>query len=172
MKIRVLKLGEVCTDKATGLTGTLTHWLFDMGQRIDYIFQPQGLNPDNGQPVNKIFIELERLETTENQFEEVEVPFEILGTIVTNMASGFKGMAVNFVRHVNGCFHVAIQPAGRLSKTNSPIQKAEFDLRECSGKMIQKLTDEQLKKSKEKRPSPTGDRFEKHIPGSGSISSE
>ena len=57
MKIRVLKLGTVCTEKATGLKGTITHWLIDMGQRIDYLFQPNGLlNPEDGMPVKKIML--------------------------------------------------------------------------------------------------------------------
>jgi hypothetical protein len=114
-------------------------------------------------------VEAERLETTFDQLELAEVPLEILGTIVTDKASGFTGMAINFVRHINGCFHVVIQPSGVLKKTGSPIEKAEFDLRGCSGKMIPKLSDEQLKKSKEKNPSPTGGSFQKQLPSTDSV---
>ncbi|MEI6304516.1 MAG: hypothetical protein WCP09_00650 [Candidatus Taylorbacteria bacterium] len=164
IKLKVIKLGTVCKDNATDLNGTVTHWICNMGKRIDYLFQPPGTNPDDGQPLKKIILEEERLKLSDDQFEEVEIPFEILGTEVINNASGFNGMAVEFVRHVNGCFHVVIQPKGVLRKTNSPIHKAEFDLRECSGKMIAKMNEEELKKSKEKNPSPTNDSFEKWRP--------
>jgi hypothetical protein len=169
MKIRALKLGSVCTDRATDIKGTITHWILDTGRRIDYLFQPPGTNPEDGQPIMKIVLELERLETTKDQFEVVEVPFDILGSIVTDKASGFTGTAVSFIRHINGCLHVTIQPSGVLPKTRAPIHRAEFDLRGCVGKMIPKLTPKQLEKSIEKHPSPTGDRFEKHIPAAGTV---
>jgi len=158
MEIKVLKLGTVCTDRATKLKGTLTHWSLDMGGGTCYLFQPKGLD-ENMQPVKKIALELARLEVQETDFEMVMVPFEILGSIVENKPSGFKGMAVEFVRHVNGCFHVVIQPEGILPRTKLPIQKCEFDLRECTGKKIVELTAKELAQSKEKAPSPTGDVF-------------
>jgi hypothetical protein len=160
MKIKVLKLGSVCKDTATTLTGTLTHWAINIGQRIDYLLQPPGTNPDDGQPLKKINLELERLETTEDQFEEVEVPFEILGTIVTDKASGFTGMAIAFVRHINGCFHVVIQPSGRLPKTGASIKHTDFDLRGCAGDKIPELTQGELATSKVEQPSPTDAHFE------------
>ncbi|GEM_PF-744323 len=163
-KIVVLKLGSVCIDKATGLQGTVTHWFLDMGKQVAYLFEPYGINPEDGQPVKKFLVELERLVTTENQFEEVEVPFEIIGSIVKHKASGFTGMAIAFVRHTHGCFHVTVQPKGVLPRTNSPIKHAEFDLRECSGEKIEEMNAEQLQKSKEEQPSPTGDRFERELP--------
>jgi len=164
IKLKVIILGTTCKDRATGRQGTVTHWVCNMGKRIDYLFQPKGLNPDDGQPVKKIILEEERLILSNKDFEEVDVPFEILGTNIINPASGFSGTAVEFVRHINGCFHVMIQPSGVLKKTNTPIHKAEFDLRECSGKMITKMNQQQLKESKEKNPSPTGDSFEKQVP--------
>lgn len=167
--LRVIKLGTVCTDKATKLKGTVTHWLCNMGKRIDYLFQPEGLNPEDGQPVKKIILEEERLGVSPEYFEEVEIPFEILGTHVTSKASGFSGMAVEFVRHINGCFHVVIQPSGVLNKTNSPVLKTDFDLRECTGDMITKMDEEQLKTSKENTPSPTGDTFDKCVPHTNSM---
>ncbi len=158
MKIRVVKLGIPCRDKATGLQGMLTHWLCNMGKVVTYLFQPKGLNADGG-PVDKIAMELERLEVTGAMFEEVEIPFEILGTEIYDKASGFKGMAVAFVRHINGCFHVQIQPSGVLKKTNSPIPKEDFDLRQCAGKKITQLSKAELAKSQRENPSPTGDKF-------------
>jgi len=151
--MRVLKLGTECRDKATGLIGTLTHWKVDMGQNVLYVFQPKGLD-EEGQPVNRLFFEKERLEVSEECFEEVSVPFEILGTVVTDKPSGFTGMAVEFIRHLNGCFHVVIQPKGFIKKKGNPIQKLDFDLRQCKGKEITKLSEPELRESKEKKPSP------------------
>lgn len=153
MKIRFVKLGIVCVDKATGLKGMLTHWIMNMSHTIDYIFQPKGLDED-GQPVPKILLDLQRLKVADEDFEMVDVPVEILGTEVEDKASGFKGMAVEFIRHVNGCFHVAIQPPGFSSKTKTAIKKCEFDLRQCAGAKIVELSKKELEASKCERPSP------------------
>ena len=169
MKIRVLKLGTVCKDTATGLTGTLTHWYINMAKHIEYLLQPKALNPDDGHPVKKLLVEVERLQVTEKDFEEVEVPFEILGSIVTNKSSGFTGTATCFVRHINGCFHVNIQPKGLLPKTRNPIKPGEFDLRDCEGKMIPVLTPEEQKKSKKDHPSPADTDFVQRTHQNGSV---
>jgi len=156
MKIRVLKLGIACTDKATELKGTLTHWVINMEGFVNYLFQPRGLN-EEGQPMDPIYLSVKRLdEVREDDFETVEVPFEIIGTKVTDKASGFTGMAVEFVRYINGCFHVSIQPKGINSETKIPIQKRDFDLRSCTGKKIVELSKPKLAKSKKRAPSPTG----------------
>lgn len=154
-RIKVIKLGTVCVDKATGLTGTLTHWVFNMSEQILYFFQPKALD-DTGQPVERLLLEVERLEYKEEDLETVSVPFEILGTILTDKASGFTGMGVAFIKHINGCFHVFIQPKGLNTKTNSPIQKNDFDLRSCEGEMINEMNEKKLKKSRKKTPSPLG----------------
>jgi len=164
MNAKVLKLGIQCRDKATQLQGTLTHWIINMGQRVDYLFQPRGLNEEK-QPLPCIILEAERLEVKGRDWEEVEVPFEILGTQVTDKPSGFSGMAVEFVRHVNGCFHVVIQPAGKLGKSGKPIKKSEFDLRQCRGPMITELSEKNLKESKARRPSPMSIEREGNIGG-------
>ena len=154
-KIKVIKLGTSCVDKATELQGTLTHWTCNMGGQINYLFQPKALN-EEGQPVNQLFLEAERLNVKPTDFEEIEIPFEILGTFVTDKASGFDGMAVSFMGHINGCFHVFIQPKGLNPKNNSPIQKCDFDLRSCSGEAIDKPSPKKLAESKRKTPSPSG----------------
>lgn len=152
---RVIKLGTVCTDKATGLTGTLTHAGISMGKHILYIFQPKGVD-DKGQPLRNLLVEAERLKGVENRFEDLEVPFEILGTVVTDKATGFSGMAISFTQHINGCFHVWIQPKGSVKNTNEPIEKNDFDLRGCEGVMIKKMNAAALKQSKKDQPSPVG----------------
>lgn len=157
-KIEVIKLGTVCYDIATELDGTLTHWVVGMGCQVLYLFQPNGLDGE-GQPVNNILLEIERLRYKREDLEKVEIPFEILGTIVKDKASGFTGMAVSFMRHINGCFHVYIQPKGVNAKTNSPIVRNDFDLRSCDGDMIKELNEKALARSKKKNPSPSGKKF-------------
>jgi len=163
MDLKVLKLGTECLDKATCLKGTLTHWVVNMGGDVYYLFQPKGLD-EEGQPIKRLILELARLKFDVEMFETVDVPLEILGTIVTDKPSGFTGMAVEFVRHVNGCFHVVIQPQGILAKTKNPIQKGDFDLRSCTGKKIIELSNAERKKSKEECPSPTSDTTQREQP--------
>lgn len=153
--IRVLKLGTECKDRATGLIGTVTHWMYDMGGGIEYLFQPRGLDK-MGQPLKRIYVCSARLSVKDSDYENVPVPVEILGSVVTDKASGFTGMAVHFIRHINGCFHVLIQPEGTLAGENTPIMAVEFDLRGCSGPMIKEMSETQKTESKEKTPSPTG----------------
>lgn len=151
-KFRVLKLGTRCSDIATGLDGTLTHWTMDMDTHIDYIFQPAGLN-EQGQPLDKHLCCLARLKVKPNDFEDVDVPVEILGSEVVNEASGFRGMATNFDRHLNGCFHVFVQPCGKL-QSGHPIKSNEFDLRSLAGPMIKKMTEDEKRMEDKVRPSP------------------
>jgi len=155
MQFQMIKLTSPCQEKATGLKGRVTHAIIKMDKSVKYLFQPRGINPDDGQPVDKIFVGPERLLFSEKDLELVDIPFEILGTQVTDKASGFTGMATEFIRYTHGCFHVIIQPKGTLKKTNSPIKHTEFDLRQCEGPMIEKLDAEQLAQSKKKNPSPT-----------------
>lgn len=161
--LRVLKLGLVCEDKAIGLQGTLTHWIVNMGGGVRYLFQPKGLD-EEGQPVQRLCLEEERMKIKPEDFEMVEVPFDILGTEVTDKASGFKGMAVEFVRHINGCFHVIVQPKGMHPVKKVPIKPYDFDLRQCTGPKIVELDKAALAKSKKDHPSPTGDSIPSIVP--------
>lgn len=166
MEMQVLKLGTVCRDRATQLEGTLTHWAIDLGQQIAYVFQPKGLD-DEHQPIKRLFLCAARLEVnSETDFETVDVPFEILGTPAADKASGFSGMAIGFVRHLNGCFHVEIQPPGSLPK-GGPIRSCEFDLRSCVGPMIPVLSGDELDASLRGKPSPT-DVPARRVPGTAS----
>lgn len=172
MKITTLKLCVACRETATGIDGMITHWIMSGDKHIRYLFQPRGINPEDGQPVKRLVVNPERLapiDSSELLTEEVDVPFEIIGSIITDDPSGFTGTATGFVRHTNGCFHVFIQPSGRLEKTMTPIAEAEFDLRRCSGEMIPKLTEVERKKSEQDKPSPTDRTFTEEIPLSGTV---
>lgn len=164
-QFRTVKLGTVCEDRATHELGTITHCIIDLDQRIDYIFQPRGCNPEDGQPVKRTYIELTRLaQLNDDDFELIDVPIEILGSDATDKASTFSGMAVAFVRHLNGCFHVRIQPPGRVPKTNSFIAACEFDLRGCSGPNIPVLSEAAKAESQRQTPSPIEDLPSRHLP--------
>lgn len=171
-KIHAVKLGTVCTDIATGIEGTITHWLYNMSGEITYVLQPKGINMKLGLPVGRLNLELARLKVSQKAFEEVEIPHEVLGTEVEDKATGFKGMAVAFIRYINGCFHLVIQPAGLLEENNSPFPKAEFAIQGCKGPKIPELTPEAKKVVDTERPSPIRDNsllIEEFIPGDGSV---
>ncbi len=153
MEMNVLKLGTSCVDRATGLTGTLTHWIMGMDARVYYIFQPKGLNEER-QPIKKMYVNAERLTVKPGDYESREVPFDILGTQVKNAASGFEGMAITFILHNTGCFHVEVQPKGELPK-GGPIASHEFALTELSGKAIPVQTKEQRARTIADTPSPS-----------------
>lgn len=168
-QIRTLKLGVPCIDKATELEGQCTHWIMGTDEHINYLFQPKGINPETGHPVDKIHLNGARIEAPEEAYELVDVPVEVLGTQVTDDASGFTGMAISLVQHIHGCFHVQIQPSGRLPKTNSAAERADFSILQCSGEAIPKLSEKEKTEEKGKRPSPTGDSgFEAPFPDTGS----
>ncbi len=154
MDMNVLKLGTSCVDRATGLTGTLTHWIVGMDARVYYVFQPKGLNEDL-QPMKKIYLCAERLAVKATDYENREVPFNILGSQVKNGASGFNGMAITFILHNTGCFHVEVQPKGTHPK-GGPISSNEFALTELSGKEIPVQTKEERAATIADRPSPSG----------------
>lgn len=152
MKIAILKLGTIGCDKATGLTGMLTHCHIYSSMDTRYLFQPNGINRETGRPVRRLAINSHRFSPW--VFEDVEVPVEVIGTQVTDDASGFTGIATSFIRHVNGCLHVVVQPPDRLSKSNEPYPEMEFDLRQCSGEAIKEMSETEKRESKLTAPSP------------------
>ncbi len=171
-RIHAVRLNTVCTDIATGIEGTITHWLYNMSGEITYVLQPKGINSKSGLPVSRLNLELARLKVPAKGFEEVDIPNEILGTEVEDVATGFRGMAVAFIRYINGCFHIVIQPAGLLAENNSPFPKAEFAIQGCKGPKIPELTPEAKKVVDAERPSPIGDNnllIEEFVPGDGSV---
>lgn len=150
---RVLRMGTSALDRATGLVGQITHWMMGMSENITYFLQPNGLDSE-GQPVARLYMPVERLEVGEDDFENIEIPSNILGTNVKDDASGFSGMAIHLIRHRNGCFHVNIQPKGVVEKTGKPIEAHEFDIRGCSGEQIPVLTPPEKAQSEQRQPSP------------------
>lgn len=154
----MIKLGSMCTDIATGIEGMVTHLQIDMNMSEYYQFQPRGLNPKSGQPVDRMWLVEERIEggMLLTEADEPDLPTHVLGTIVEDEASGFKGMAVSLVYHINGCVHFNVQPKG-LQDTGAPIETCNFDIRRLKGEAIKPMTSEEQKQDEVKCPSPSGD---------------
>ena len=152
MKIRLLKLGTIVKDTPTGVKGMLTIASMDMDKNINYIFQPCSLNPTTGQPSDRIQVVENRIKGGE--YEEIDLPVQILGTIVEDKATNFRGTAVCLDYHISGCVHFDVKPAGLIKKTGCTIDAYNFDIRRLVGAEIPKLTEEKLEESKKSTPSP------------------
>ena len=153
MILKLIELGTKVEDKASGIEGMLTHvQLCD--QTVHYLFQPKGISPETGQPVKPDWITEDRVKGGKKI--DMDIPMEILSTIVTDKASGYKGYVIALTRHINGCVHALVQAKGTVKATGNLIEPTDFDIRRLSGRKIPKLTQTQKKKSEKKHPSPAG----------------
>lgn len=152
------KLGEMVTDSATGLKGMITHLQVEMDSNRWYRFQPRGLNPETGLPVDGMWITHNRVIGGTEVPDDDRFPFQVLGTEVEDIATGFKGTAVNFVLHSSGCIHISIQPKGALAKTGAPTLQQDFDILRVRGKALKVLPTKEVEKQKRDKPSPSSDR--------------
>lgn len=150
--MKTIPLGITVTEIATGLKGYLTHLQVELDQRQFYAFCPIGLHSETGKPLKSHWIVAERIKQPV-KWIEIDMPVDILGTIVTNKASGFKGMATALILHVNGCIHVQLQARGAL-KAGEIAPACDFDIRECEGPAIKALSQKNLSESKRVKPSP------------------
>lgn len=151
----MIELGSYVTDKATGLEGMVTHLQIEMDKTEYLRFQPRGLNPKSGQPVDSMWLVETRLEGG-NRIPTPDLPVHVLGTIVEDEASGFTGMAISLILHINGCVHFNVQAKG-LQDTGAPIGECNFDIRRLKGEAITPMTKEEQKIDEKKKPSPSGD---------------
>lgn len=156
-KIKVLKMGSFCKDVPTDSEGMLTHFHYDMSGQVTYIFQPRKINPKTGHPVEPLKVDAGRLGLINENWTEVDLPTEVLGSIVTEKATGFSGVAVGIIVHTNGCVHLYIQPDEVLPETNTFVRALEIDIRRCTGEKIPVLSAEEQVASEKKTPSPNGE---------------
>jgi hypothetical protein len=152
MKMKVLKTGIMVSDNIVGIGGMITHLVINIGGNKEYIFQPTGLHPDTKDPVEKIWLQEERI--SGGVFEEIEVPMEIMGTKGTDIATGFTGKIIGFIYHLGGCLHVEIKPEGVSKKTGNSYPAHEFDIRRVTGPAIKEMSVTELDTDKVKNPSP------------------
>ncbi len=101
--MKLLKLGTIVHDSVSDTQGMLTHALIDMDKNIFYNYQPRGLSPETGQPVDAILTNRARIEGAEEI--EIDMPLHALGTIAEDIATGFKGKIIGLTLHINGCLH-------------------------------------------------------------------
>jgi hypothetical protein len=149
----IIELGSIVTEKATASRGMLTHMQVETNNTRMYLFQPNGLNPETGHPVKKMWVVEERLEGGQ-RIVEPELPLAVLGTKVTDIATGFTGIAVSIVLHISGCVHVNVQPRGKLDKTGAAIEECDFDIRRLKGEAIPVMTKAEIVADQKVKPSP------------------
>lgn len=148
----MLKLGTIVTDTVSQMKGMLTHYIIDTSLNENYIFQPKGLNPKDGQPVKSTWLDEKRIKDGVKD-ANVALPFNILGTQATDKASGYEGTIIQLTLHINGCVHATLKAKGKTEEGNS-IDSVEIDIRRLKGPQIPKLTKSALEKSKVNKPSP------------------
>ena len=150
------KLGTIVRDSVTGLKGMLTHIQTEMSGDQFYVFQPEGLDKKTLLPLDQMWVVEDRIEDG----EDIEMPdhinekMDVLGTEVEDKASGFKGIAIAAIYHMNGCLHIDVQPKGTNPDTGKIIERVNFDIRRLKGKFIEEETEEEVKYSEVKFPSP------------------
>lgn len=147
----MLKLGTMVSDIATGIKGMLTHYVIDMSENENYVFQPHSLDLD-GQPTKPVWLDEKRIKGAVK--ENINLPLEILGTNATDRATGYKGMIIMLTYHENGCVHGTLKAKGTNSQGSS-IDTVDIDIRRLEGPAIKKMTEKQRKDSKIKKPSPS-----------------
>jgi hypothetical protein len=151
-KLKILKLGTIVLDSVTGLKGMLTHFNTDMSHNQNYLFQPQKLNPETGQPVDTYWLNSERIPLATEV--EAELPLNLIGTEAEDTASGYKGTVIGLCLHLNGCVHAELKAKGVTKKNNEPIKAIDVDIRRLKGKAIEPMTEKAFEKSKKDKPSP------------------
>jgi hypothetical protein len=161
---RIIKLGSLVNDTVTGLTGMVTHLQVEMNGNRYMLFQPRGLNPETGQPV-KVIWGVESRFVGGEMVDEPELPFDVLGTEVQDLASGFEGTATGLCLHITGCVHITVQPKGVLAATGGPVDSVEFDIRRLVGPAIKKLSEKQRDADQRRKPSPVAvTRYQPRMP--------
>ena len=126
MKIKVLKLGTFVKELVTGNEGVLTHMCVMIGGRIEYVFQPKGLNSSTGKPIESGFVQQEQI--SGGIFIEVDIPLFLLMEKAKDKNSGYSGRIVTLTYHINGCIHVCIKPKGINPATGNTFDALDFDL--------------------------------------------
>jgi hypothetical protein len=149
----MIKLGSQVTETATGLPGMVTQMQVEMNQQRYYLFQPRGLNPEDGTPVKRFWCVETRISGGEI-IPDVKMPVEVLGTEVEDTASGFAGVATAICLHISGCVHVTVQPKGKLAKTNAAVEAHDFDIRRLKGDAIKPMTETERQADQTAKPSP------------------
>lgn len=150
--MKAYKLATLVKDSISGVQGILTHLNIGGKNSMEYVFQPKSINPSTGMPADVMFIAPERV--VGGIEEEIDVPFDILGTKGEDIGTGYKGKIVNIVYHMNGCLHIGMKKEG-LNQEGNTFPSIEFDIRRVKGVKLNPLTTKEMDDSKKKFPSPS-----------------
>lgn len=150
--MQMIKLGSRVTETSTGLKGMLVQYLVKLGGNRFYLFGPNGVNAESKVPIKPFWVAEEQIKGGEF-VPEPDMRQEILGSTVTDMASGYSGTALGLTLHISGCLHVCIQASGKTEK-GEVINDLNFDLRQCSDPRVPKWTEAEIEKDKRDKPSP------------------
>lgn len=150
--IRVKQLGSTTIDLATKKEVTVTHMNIDSSGAIQYYAQPKGLSED-GRPLRPFMVTGSRIPDAPET--NIAAPMDVIGSAVTDKASGYTGTAIGLFYHIDGCVHVVVQGDGMTSK-GEVVESQEFNILRLEGEEIEPLTDEEAEEERAARPSPTG----------------
>lgn len=151
----IVKLNEPVKDRFTGQKGAAVLLDINTDGSRTYLFQPRNLSPETHQPVTPFWTTEDRLEGAKMVPLPQRIPFEALGTIVTDSVTGFSGSLLGFAIHPTGCLHVQIQPAG-TQKSGEKIAACDFCITRVTGKELTRLSKAEVEAEHRTRPSPTG----------------
>ena len=150
--MKMLKLGTIVRDNATGLKVMLTMMQMRQDGTQYYNAQPCVLNPKDGSPVKHFWTEPNRI--VGGIDVEIDLPVDVLGTEARDTATGFHGKVISITSFMSGCVHINIQPEGRNRETGAAFDDVGFDILRCEGKAIKKLTEAKKAEARQERPSP------------------
>ena len=110
--LTVVPIGSKVTDAPTGLKGSITHIIVELGGNTSYMFQQQGLNKDTQLPFDGFWIPEARMEPKVPAKETLNIPVDVLGSLAKEPNSGFTGTVTSLIMHTNGCVHAGLQSKG------------------------------------------------------------
>lgn len=154
----MIKLGSSATEISTGLEGMITRYFVGLNDHKNYLFQPRGLSRESLTPLDAFWTNEKLIQGAEN-VPDVELPLQVLGTEVEDMASGFKGIALGLQLHISGCVHVEVQAKGVNDRTGEKIACQNFDIRRLKGAAIPPMTEIERAASQAAKPSPDDRHF-------------
>jgi hypothetical protein len=151
----MLKLGTNVKDKSTNQDGMLTLMQVEQNENVYYFFQPRGVSPKTGEPLEGRWIVDSSIEEGVTVIPPY-LPVDILGSHAKDNASGYEGVITSLRLHINGCVHVSLQSQQILEETGTVPLSVDFDIRRLSGEKIDTMTEEEKEESQIKNPSPVG----------------
>lgn len=131
--IDIIKVGTAATDRATGISGEITHVTVDLERNLKYHIQPRKISTITMHPLPGVWVSPNRIDPAQLpvRMVRVELPLDLLGTFVRATHCGMTGMVVGIQLHPLGCVHVLIQPAG------TGLEGFAIDLYECDYRSLE-----------------------------------